>query len=128
MKNDAIRPNVLGVKIISNISPEMAKKLNLEQHHKSLGLINDSNQIDINAEITREILTTIKNKCNFGQSTTGRDLIEHFTKRPYGWNPIILRIVLATLFRNGSIVAIHQQRAYQDHTEFGAKDIFSIIL
>jgi len=39
MKNDAIRPNVLGVKIISNISPEMAKKLNLEQHQKSLGLI-----------------------------------------------------------------------------------------
>lgn len=39
MKNDAIRPNVLGVKIISNVSPEMAKKLNLEQHHKSLGLI-----------------------------------------------------------------------------------------
>lgn len=39
MKNDAIRPNVLGVKIISNVSPEMAKRLNLEQHHKSLGLI-----------------------------------------------------------------------------------------
>lgn len=39
MKNDAIRPNVLGVKIISNVSPEMAKELNLEQHHKSLGLI-----------------------------------------------------------------------------------------
>ncbi|MEW8961034.1 ethanolamine utilization microcompartment protein EutL [Paraclostridium dentum] len=39
MKNDVIRPNVLGVKIISNVSPEMAKKLNLEQHHKSLGLI-----------------------------------------------------------------------------------------
>lgn len=39
MKSDAIRPNVLGVKIISNVSPEMAKKLNLEQHHKSLGLI-----------------------------------------------------------------------------------------
>ena len=39
MKNDAIRPNVLGVKILSNVSPEMAKKLNLEQHHKSLGLI-----------------------------------------------------------------------------------------
>lgn len=39
MKNDAIRPNVLGVKIISNISPEMAKKLDLQSHHKSLGLI-----------------------------------------------------------------------------------------
>lgn len=39
MKNDAIHPNVLSVKIISNVSPEMAKKLELESHHKSLGLI-----------------------------------------------------------------------------------------
>ncbi|CEH34067.1 ethanolamine utilization microcompartment protein EutL [Romboutsia lituseburensis] len=39
MKNDVIRPNILGIKIISNVSPEMAKKLELEPHHKSLGLI-----------------------------------------------------------------------------------------
>lgn len=39
MKNDTIRPNILGIKIISNISPEMAQKLELEPHHKSLGLI-----------------------------------------------------------------------------------------
>ncbi|HBE9585602.1 TPA: ethanolamine utilization microcompartment protein EutL [Clostridioides difficile] len=39
MKNDVIRPNILGVKIISNISPEMAQKLELKSHHKSLGLI-----------------------------------------------------------------------------------------
>ena len=39
MKNDVIRPNILGIKIISNISPEMAQKLELEPHHKSLGLI-----------------------------------------------------------------------------------------
>ncbi|MEG1482661.1 ethanolamine utilization microcompartment protein EutL [Clostridium sp.] len=39
MKNDAIKVNVLSTKIISNVSPEMAKKLNLESHHKSLGLI-----------------------------------------------------------------------------------------
>ncbi len=39
MKNDVIRPNILGVKIISNISPEMAQKLELQPHQKSLGLI-----------------------------------------------------------------------------------------
>ena len=39
MKNDIIRPNILGIKIISNVSPEMAQKLELEPHHKSLGLI-----------------------------------------------------------------------------------------
>ncbi|MEG0050800.1 MAG: ethanolamine utilization microcompartment protein EutL [Terrisporobacter sp.] len=39
MKNDVIRPNILGIKMISNVSPEMAQKLKLESHHKSLGLI-----------------------------------------------------------------------------------------
>lgn len=39
MKNDVIRHNILGIKIISNISPEMAQKLELKSHHKSLGLI-----------------------------------------------------------------------------------------
>ncbi|MGL5085369.1 MAG: ethanolamine utilization microcompartment protein EutL [Clostridium sp.] len=39
MINEAIRPTVLGVKIISNVSPELAKRLNLGAEHKSLGLI-----------------------------------------------------------------------------------------
>lgn len=39
MINEAIRPTVLAVKIISNVSPEFAKRLNLGPEHKSLGLI-----------------------------------------------------------------------------------------
>lgn len=39
MKHEAIRPTVLSVKLISNVSPEMAEKLELAPHHKSLGLI-----------------------------------------------------------------------------------------
>lgn len=39
MKNDAIRPNILGIKIISNISPEMATKLEVNPRFKSLGII-----------------------------------------------------------------------------------------
>lgn len=39
MKNDKIRPNILGVKMISNVSPELAKRLELGERHKSLGII-----------------------------------------------------------------------------------------
>ncbi|MDA3733054.1 ethanolamine utilization microcompartment protein EutL [Niameybacter massiliensis] len=39
MKNDKIRPNILGVRMISNVSPELAKKLDLGPRHKSLGII-----------------------------------------------------------------------------------------
>lgn len=50
MKNDTIRPNILGIRIISNISPEMAQKLELEPHHKSLGLITaDSDDVTYTA-------------------------------------------------------------------------------
>lgn len=50
MKNDVIRPNILGIKIISNVSPEMEKKLNLKSHHKSLGLItSDSDDVTYTA-------------------------------------------------------------------------------
>lgn len=39
MKNDKLRPNVLGVRLISNVSPGLAEKLNLGTRHKSLGII-----------------------------------------------------------------------------------------
>lgn len=39
MKNEAIRATVLGVKIISNVSPDLIEAFNLQPHHKSLGLI-----------------------------------------------------------------------------------------
>ncbi|MCC0645171.1 MULTISPECIES: ethanolamine utilization microcompartment protein EutL [unclassified Clostridioides] len=39
MKNDIIRPKILGIKMISNVSPEIAQKLELNSDHKSLGFI-----------------------------------------------------------------------------------------
>lgn len=39
MKNDALPVNILAVRIISNISQEMIKKLELGPRHKSIGII-----------------------------------------------------------------------------------------
>lgn len=39
MKNDKLRPNVLGVRVISNVSPGLAQQLNLDARHKSIGII-----------------------------------------------------------------------------------------
>lgn len=39
MKNDELRPNVLGIRIISNVSEGLAKKLELGERHKSVGII-----------------------------------------------------------------------------------------
>lgn len=39
MRNEPLRATVLSVKIISNVSPDLAKQLELKPYHKSLGLI-----------------------------------------------------------------------------------------
>jgi ethanolamine utilization protein EutL len=39
MKNDLIRPQVLSVKMIPNVSADMAKELNLKPEHRSIGMI-----------------------------------------------------------------------------------------
>jgi ethanolamine utilization protein EutL len=39
MRNEPIHAKVLGIKLISNVSPDMAEKLELKPHHKSLGII-----------------------------------------------------------------------------------------
>ena len=39
MKNEPIRATVLSMKLISNVSPDMAAKLKLKSHQKSLGIV-----------------------------------------------------------------------------------------
>ena len=39
MKNETIRARVLAVKLIPNVSPDLAEKLDLKPHQKSLGLV-----------------------------------------------------------------------------------------
>ncbi|MDY3919841.1 MAG: ethanolamine utilization microcompartment protein EutL [Candidatus Limivivens sp.] len=39
MKNDELRPKILGIRMISNVSPDLAGVLKLGPRHKSLGII-----------------------------------------------------------------------------------------
>lgn len=39
MKNDELRPNILAIRIISNVSDDLVQSLGLDPRHKSLGII-----------------------------------------------------------------------------------------
>lgn len=50
MKNDKMRANVLGVRVISNVSSELATRLELGPKHKSIGIItSDSDDVTYTA-------------------------------------------------------------------------------
>ena len=46
MKNDRLHPNILAVRIISNVSSDLAEKLSLSERHKCIGIItSDSDDV-----------------------------------------------------------------------------------
>lgn len=50
MKNEKIRPNILGVRLIANVSDALAERLELKPHHKSIGIITaDSDDVTYTA-------------------------------------------------------------------------------
>ena len=78
-----------------------------------------------NAEIAQEILGYLKPEHDYGNKVTGKQIIAHFTGLRYGWQQEVIRVVLAVLFRAGSVVVTHQGRAYRSYQEPSARQPFA---
>jgi hypothetical protein len=69
------------------------------------------------ADIAREILDYLKKEHVYGEKVTGKSLEEHFQGIGYGWDRDVLRLVLATLLRAGTIEVIYQGRRFRNHQD-----------
>jgi len=78
-----------------------------------------------NAEIAQEILGYLRREHQYGNKVTGKQLAEHFSGLGYGWQPEVVQLVLAVLFRAGSIVVTHQGRTYRSYQEPSARQPFA---
>ena len=86
----------------------------------SLGLVSkqgDKYAINTNAEITQEIMRHINDKHVYGEKITGKLIEGHFGGIGYGWERDVLRLVLATLFRAGSIEISYQGKRYKSYND-----------
>lgn len=77
------------------------------------------------AETAREILGYLRHEHQYGNKVSGKQLTEHFGGFIYGWQAEVLQVVLAVLFRAGSIVVTHQGRPYRNYQEPGARQPFT---
>jgi len=78
-----------------------------------------------NAEIAREILDYLKREHQYGNKVTGKQIAEHFGGLGYGWEQDVVRLVLAVLFRAGTIMVTHQGRPYRNYQEPQARVPFA---
>lgn len=69
------------------------------------------------AEIAKEVMDYLNYEHSYGNKVTGKSLEDHFQGIGYGWDRDILRLVLATLLRAGSIEIIHQGRRLRNYQD-----------
>ena len=81
-------------------------------------------ELNPEARIASEVEDEIQQREQDGEDRTGSDLVAHFGQPPYGWSRDVVRLATAVLFRNGSIVATHQERPYENYTDDGATELF----
>ena len=77
-------------------------------------LWDDQGHIQTHLPVIAEIVDELKRRRDYGQAADGDALAGYFSSIPYGWNPVVLRIVLAALWRAGTIGVRHNSAYYPD--------------
>ena len=118
----------MGCRHLNGEEPEeILKQVNLNNlspvfypEGQGLGLVvREGNRQVINAkaEIAQEIVGYLRREHSFGNKVTGNQIAEHFGGIGYGWERDVIRLVLAALFRAGSIEVTYQGRRYRNYQE-----------
>jgi len=69
------------------------------------------------ADIAKEVLDSLNREHSYGHKVTGKSLEEQFQGIGYGWDREVLRLVLATLLRAGSIEITYQGQRFRNYQE-----------
>ncbi len=97
---------------------------------KGLGLVIQEGQKAVpnpGADVCREVYDYLVSEQEYGErdSRTGKALERRFGGTPYGWELDMLRLLLATLFRAGTIEATYQGTRYHNYQDPLCRKIFT---
>lgn len=90
-----------------------------------LKLVDKDGNISISAPVANMILSEVKSRTEKGIECTGLSLEDHFGAPPYGWDSPVVRLTLATLFKNGSLQVEYEGRTYISPDERGSHELFT---
>lgn len=94
----------------------------------SLGLLRDekgSTVFRVESGPLKEILDRIDERANYGDTASGRFLVEEFAKEPFGWDFEAVRLLVLSLLRAGKIEATSKGQTLDTITNVEAREIFS---
>ena len=88
-----------------------------------LNLFDDACRLNRHSPVVSEVLEELRLRAKAGDPRDGKVLADLFERVPYGWDPTLMRIVLAALFRAGVISLKHEGRVYHDYKVSRAREL-----
>jgi hypothetical protein len=71
-----------------------------------------------------EVLARIESRNNYGESATGRYLVDHFAAEPYGWDFDVVRLFTVSQIRAGRVEAVSKGQTIDSATSLPARNTF----
>lgn len=93
--------------------------------YADLGILTPDQQIRRDNQFLSIVKGEIQRRQNFGSDCSGSALLSHFEKPPYGWDPRMVRLLIATLVKAGLVGVRYQNRQITDPTDPQLRSIFS---
>ena len=94
----------------------------------SLGLLRDEKGktvFRVESAPLAEVLSRIEERANYGDTASGRFLVDEFAKEPFGWDFEVVRLLVLSLLRAGKIEATSKGQTIDSATGVEARDTFS---
>lgn len=94
----------------------------------SLGLLRDEKGktvFRVEGAPLAEVLRRIDERANYGDTASGRFLVDEFAKEPFGWDFEVVRLLVLSLLRAGKIEATSKGLTIDAATGVEARDTFS---
>jgi hypothetical protein len=94
----------------------------------SLGLLRDEKGktvFRVESAPLAEVLSRIEERANYGDTASGRFLVDEFAKEPFGWDFEAVRLLVLSLLRAGKIEATSKGQTIDSATGVEARDTFS---
>jgi hypothetical protein len=116
----AVRVNERSIEQILTAPDAQLPDIELE-----LNLFDDAYRLNRHAPVVSEMLEELRLRARSGDPRDGKTLTGFFERVPYGWDPILVRIVLAALFRAGVVSLKYEGRVYHDYKVGRAQDLLT---
>lgn len=89
---------------------------------QKLNLFDSAGQVDLNAPLIDTLRVFLSTRQSQNARTTGKEVVEEFTRPPYGWDAGAIRVGAAAMLRAGAVKVLLNKRPFTNPADKQVQD------